>query len=81
MSVSAVITYQVTNPMAFLFNVDQAVSYIKDQGLEVLKKIMSRFEYMSNDPDTPTLLDDTVVIGSLIYSLTLRPMHERITAS
>jgi hypothetical protein len=63
MSVSAVITYQVENPMAYLFNVDRPVKYIKDQGLEVVKKIMSRFDYMSNEPGVPTLLDDTVIIG------------------
>lgn len=63
MNVSAVITYQVMNPMAFLFNVDNAKGYIHDQGSEVLKKIMSRFDYMSNDPNVPSLLDDTVVIG------------------
>ena len=63
MNVSAIITYKVINPMAFLFNVDQAIHYIKDQGSEVLKKVMSKFNYMSNDPNEPTLLDDTMIIG------------------
>ena len=65
MNVSAIITYQVINPMAFLFNVDNARGYIHDQGSEVLKKIMSRFDYMSTDPTVPTLLDDTTVIGMI----------------
>jgi hypothetical protein len=68
MNVSAIITYQVLNPMAFLFNVDDSKMYIHDQGSEVLKKIMSRFDYMSTDPSVPSLLDDTMVIGWVYYT-------------
>lgn len=68
MNVSAIVTYQVVNPMAFLFSVDQAIPYIKDQGSEVLKKVMSKFNYMSNDPEEPTLLDDTMIIGKEIIT-------------
>jgi hypothetical protein len=86
MNVSAVITYQVHNPMAFLFNVDDAKGYIKDQGSEVLKKIMSRFDYMSNDPGVPSLLDDTMVIGKHFTcqqsdELIIREMYERVASS
>jgi len=68
MSVSAIVTYKITDPLASLFNVDQFRRYIRDQGLEVVKRVMSRFAYMSDEDGQPSLLDDTVIIGNLIFA-------------
>ena len=63
LNVSAVVTYKVTDPLAALFNVDKFGLYIKSQGQEVVKRVISRFSYMSNVEGEPTLLDDTMIIG------------------
>ena len=65
MNVSAIVTYQIVDPMSSLFNVDNFTKYINDQGLEVLKRVLSRFPYRSSDPDKPSLLDDTMIIGTI----------------
>ena len=65
MHVSAVLTYKIIDPVAMLFNVDDFQKYVYDQGLEVLKRVMSRFCYRSNDPAEPSLLDDTMLIGKI----------------
>ena len=66
MKVSAIVTYKIIDPVASLFYVDNFKKYIYDQGLEVLKRVVSRFPYKSKQPDKPNLLDDTVIIGSNI---------------
>ena len=63
LNVSAIITYKINDPLASLYNVDQFQRYIRDQGLEVLKRVISRFSYMVDNPNEPSLLDDTMVIG------------------
>jgi regulator of protease activity HflC (stomatin/prohibitin superfamily) len=64
MKVSAVITYKVIDPAASLFNVRNMESYVKDQGLEVLKRVLSRFPYKGVKPGEPSLLEDTDIIGN-----------------
>lgn len=70
LNVSAVVTYKVTDPLAALFNVDKFGLYIKSQGQEVVKRVISRFSYMSNVEGEPTLLDDTMIIGKKVDFLT-----------
>lgn len=67
--VSAIVTYKVNDPVASLYNVDHYIQYIKDQGLEVLKRVVSRFPYRSNDENVPSLLDDTMIIGKCMKEL------------
>ena len=59
-------TFKIVDPLASLFNVDRFQKYIRDQGLEVLKRVMSRFSYMSNESNEPSLLNDTVMIGKFL---------------
>ena len=63
MKVSAILTYKIVDPVACLFNVDDFNKYVYDQGLEVLKRVVSRFPYKSSTPGKPSLLDDTMIIG------------------
>lgn len=67
MNVSAIVTYRIIDPMASLFNVDHFNSYVHDQGLEVVKRVCSRFLYRSTDTNEPSLLDDTMIIGNLPF--------------
>jgi regulator of protease activity HflC (stomatin/prohibitin superfamily) len=71
LSVSAVVTYKIVDPLASLYNVDQFTSYIRNQGQEVLKRVISRFSYMSDNPNEPSLLDDTMVIGKFEFTQTI----------
>ena len=66
MNVSAIVTYKITDPMASLFNVDNFQKYVYDQGLEVLKRVLSRFPYRASKQGEPSLLDDTMIIGRII---------------
>ena len=63
LNVSAVVTYKVVDPVASLFNVQNSYRYVYDQGLEVLKRVISRFPYKSENPGEPSLLEDTSIIG------------------
>ena len=64
LSVSAVATYKITDPPARLFNVDNFTRYIRDQGLEVLKRVTANFASMFNTSGEPTLVNDSVAIGA-----------------
>lgn len=64
LNVSAVVTYRIHDPIASLFNIDHFGKYVKDQGLEVVKRVVAKFPYISSDPNTPSLLDDTMIIGN-----------------
>lgn len=63
MNVSAIVTYKIVDPVASMFNVDQFQKYVYDQGLEVLKRVLSRFPYRASNSGEPSLLDDTMIIG------------------
>ena len=63
MNVSAILTYKIVDPVASLFNVDNFNRYVYDQGLEVLKRVLSRFPYRASKAGEPSLLDDTMIIG------------------
>lgn len=79
MNVSAILTYKITDPMASLFNVDNFERYVYDQGLEVLKRVLSRFPYRASKAGEPSLLDDTMIIGiDLSGWLIIRKVHERL---
>jgi regulator of protease activity HflC (stomatin/prohibitin superfamily) len=61
--VSAVLTYKVIDPVASLYNVNNFNKYIKDQALEVIKRVISYFPYKSRNENEPSLLNDTMIIG------------------
>lgn len=63
LKISAVITFKILDPVASLFHVANSQRFVEDQGLEVLKRVVSRFPYKANKPGQPSLLEDTVIIG------------------
>ena len=75
MNVSAIVTYKIVDPVASLFNVDDFKKYVFDQGLEVLKRVVSRFPYKSSTPGKPSLLDDTMIIGRKKVKINFRKMY------
>lgn len=69
MNVSTVITYQIVDPKLSLFAVDDLNQFLIDQAQDVTKRIVSKFPYNSSDPEQPSLLNDTIIIGQLLKYL------------
>lgn len=76
LKVSAILTYKIVDPVASLFNVGELERYLKDQGLEVIKRVLSRFPYKSTNRGEHSLLNDTIIIGEAMARLTRRQVHE-----
>jgi regulator of protease activity HflC (stomatin/prohibitin superfamily) len=66
LNVSAIVTFKVEDPVKVLYNVNGYVSYLQNQAVEVLKRVVSRLPYRNSDPSKPSLLSDTVIIGKLM---------------
>lgn len=69
LNVSAMITYKITNPLAAVYNVQNYQTYIKDQALEVLKRVCSRFPYDSKNSHEPSLMNDSSDIAIFLKEL------------
>ncbi len=69
LNISVVITYTIDNPMALTYNVEKEKEFLMSQALEVVRRVVSNFNYRSNDPNETTLLKDTMVIGTFMKQL------------
>ena len=55
LNVSVVITYVIDNPIANVYNIDNGISYLKSQAMEVVRRVVGFFKYRSNHEDEPTI--------------------------
>ena len=64
MHVSAIVNYVISDPIKATFAVDNLIGFIQNQGLEVLRNVCAQFPYRENDPNKPSLLSDSKLIGN-----------------
>ncbi len=69
LNISVVITYTISDPLALTYNIEKEKEFLRSQALEVIRRVTCHFKYRSNNPDEPTLLSDTITIGSYMRKM------------
>ena len=59
MNVSTIVNYIITDPVSAEYNVEHLGQFIHTQAYDVVRRICGKFRYRSNDPNEPTLLEDS----------------------
>ncbi|KAL0222113.1 hypothetical protein RCL1_001967 [Eukaryota sp. TZLM3-RCL] len=62
LDVSSVCSYQIKDSIAATLNLDDVHDYIKNTSLAVLKRVVSRYPYMSENPGEPCLQAEGIKI-------------------
>ena len=65
LKVSSVITFRIVNAVESLFRVNDIQQFIIDQGLQVLKTVISRFPFNSQNSSEVSLLNEKLEIGKV----------------
>jgi regulator of protease activity HflC (stomatin/prohibitin superfamily) len=68
MAISAVMNYQVEDAIAYAYSVDDPYEYIQNQGAEVLRRVCSKFPYLSNHE--PSISKNSSFLGVCLRELT-----------
>ena len=63
LNVSAMISFVVDDPIAFLYSVENPASFVQNQMFEVMRRVCSKFKYKSTDESEVTLLEDSHLIA------------------
>lgn len=69
LNISVVITYSIQGALAATYNVVNEYNFLNTQALEVVRRVISKFKYRSNDPNEVTLLKDSMVLGKYMKEL------------
>lgn len=69
LEISVVITYSIQDAVAATYNVNNEFKFLKTQALEVVRRVVSKFKYRSNDPNEVTLIKDSMVLGKYMREL------------
>ena len=67
LAISAIVNYRVKDAIAFSYSVKNPFEYVENQGLEVIRRVCSEFEFFSRDE--PCLISDSAIIGSCMKDL------------
>lgn len=68
MHVSAIINFNITNAAAAVYAVEDRLAFLQNQGLEVLRKVCSKFPYKGVGGE-PCLMSDGRLIGEAMRVL------------
>lgn len=69
LTISVVITYSIQNALFSTYNVQNETNYLHTQALEVVRRVVSKFKYRSNNENEVTLLKDSMVLGRYMKDL------------
>jgi regulator of protease activity HflC (stomatin/prohibitin superfamily) len=73
LNVSAIVTYSVVSPVEALYHVNDLSNFVKNQGLDVIRRVCTKFPFRSNDPNEASLQDDGVLISKFLKTM----LHSR----
>jgi len=69
LNVSAIVTYAVDKPVEALYHVNDLSGFVRNQGLDVLRRVCCKFPFRSNDPSEASLQDDGVIISKYLKNM------------
>ena len=55
--------YVIKNPVEATYHIRNVDNFLQNQAYDVLRRVCGKFPYRSNDPNEPTLLDDSSLIS------------------
>ena len=68
MTVSAILNYRVKDAVAYTYSCRNPDLYVRNAGLQVMRRVASMFPYTTKD-DSPSLMSDGKVIGACMTEL------------
>jgi regulator of protease activity HflC (stomatin/prohibitin superfamily) len=69
LNVSAIVTYSVVAPVEALYHCNDLTKFVTNQGLDVLRRVCTKFPFRSNDPNEASLQDDGVLISKFLKEM------------
>jgi len=69
LNVSAIVTFSVDKPVEALYHVSDLNHFVMNQGLDVLRRVCTKFPYRSNDPSEASLQDDGTIISKYLREM------------
>jgi len=69
LNVSAIVTYSVISPVEALYHCHNLSNFVHNQGLDVIRRVCTKFPFRSNDPNEASLQDDGVLISRFLKEM------------